>query len=286
MPPLAGLATAEPIVVVQVTATSEWATPSPDPMDMTFDPELNRLVIVDSEVEETGLGVGKNGYLVRPNGLLRRTFNTLRYTDEPTGVARMPTTGHYFVASDGPDRTYFIKPGLDGRHFTGDDIVKEIRQRLGPFRSDPATDVEALLFADGALWMADGAGGKIYRIERGLDGRWAGHGQWDNVVTHWDTDPLGILDPEGIVYVEQTGNLLIVGNRRDSDIVEVTLDGVLVRTFEGADAGWRSPSGLAFAPAPSGVGTHLFLIDRGFDNDQYPRENDGKLFELSLDLSS
>ena len=286
MLPLAGLATAEPVVVVQVTATSEWRTPSPDPMDMTFDPELNRLVIVDSEVEETGFGVGKNGYLVRPNGLLRRSFNTLRYTNEPTGVARMPTTGHYFVASDGPDRTYFIKPGLDGRHFTGDDIVKEIRQRLGPFRSDPATDVEALLFADGALWMADGADGKIYRIERGLDGRWAGHGQWDNVVTHWDTDPLGILDPEGIVYVEQTGNLLIVGNRRDSDIVEVTLDGVLVRTFEGADAGWRSPSGLAFAPAPSGVGTHLYLIDRGFDNDQRPRENDGKLFELSLDLSS
>ena len=38
--------------IVRVTLTSVWATPSPDPMGITYDPRTQRLLISDSEVDE------------------------------------------------------------------------------------------------------------------------------------------------------------------------------------------------------------------------------------------
>jgi hypothetical protein len=284
----AGPAPAAPLesaTVAKVTATSEWRYPSPDPMGVTYVAPLHRLVVVDSEVEETRLFRGKNAFLSRPNGTQRRVFSTLRYTEEPTDVVWLGGK-RFVVTSDGPDRTYFVKPGPDGRMFSKDDRVSVFRHRIGRFRDDPPTDVEAIAFGDGALWLADGTSAEVYRVEPGHDGRWAGRGQWDNVlVTHWNTAQFGIEDPEGMVFVPSSGTLLLVGNQRNSDIVEVTTDGELVRIFDGSDMGWRSPSGLALAPAPSGNGTSLFLTDRGVDNDQLPRENDGRLFEVSIGLA-
>ena len=38
--------------IVRVTLTSVWATPSPDPMGITYDPRTKRLLVSDSEVDD------------------------------------------------------------------------------------------------------------------------------------------------------------------------------------------------------------------------------------------
>src|SRR3990172_7571141 len=128
---LPGPAAAEVIAtVVNIVETSGWRPPSPDAMGLTYDPSIERLVVVDSEVEEIpSLYTGVNGWIARTDGTVESTFATVNpatgafYTPEPTDITRDPTTGHFFVASDGPDRTFEIDPGADGKMGGGDDIV-------------------------------------------------------------------------------------------------------------------------------------------------------------------
>ena len=52
--------------IVRVTLTSVWATPSPDPMGITYDARTKRLLISDSEVDEMpGLRKGRNLFVVK-----------------------------------------------------------------------------------------------------------------------------------------------------------------------------------------------------------------------------
>jgi hypothetical protein len=218
---------------------------------------------------------------------------TRAYTDEPTDITRDPTTGHFFVSSDGPDRTFEVDPGADGTMGGGDDVVVgELRHRLHGFSPFPALDVEGIAYGDGALWLAVGNDvpptnrkaqtAEIYEVLPGPDGRFTGSGaQRDNVVTHWDTAGIGQTHPEGVAYDPATGHLFIVSGTRNSDISEVTTDGTLVGVIEGSDLGIRKPSGLTFASASDGAGgKSLYVTDRGVDNDTDPAENDGKIYEL------
>ena len=302
--PGSAVAQVKTATVVNIVETSGWLPPSPDAMGLTYDPSIERLVVVDSEVEEIpSLYTGVNGWIARTDGTVESTFATVNpatgafYTPEPTDITRDPTTGHFFVASDGPNRTYEIDPGTDGKMGGGDDVVVgEIRHTLYGFAPFPAYDVEGIAYGDGALWMAvgndtplsqpDAEAAEIYRVLPGPDGQFTGSGnQQDNVVTHWDTGAIGQPDPEGVAYDSATGHLFIVSNVLHSDITETTTDGVLVRTIDSSGLGIKSPSGLTFAPASGnggGTGTHLYVTDRGVDNQSNPAENDGKIYELAI----
>jgi hypothetical protein len=44
------------------------------------------------------------------------------------------------------------------------------------------------------------------------------------------------------------------------------------------------PAGLAYAPASGNPNLkHMYMVDRGIDNDDNPNENDGRLFEISIE---
>ena len=70
-----------------------------------------------------------------------------------------------------------------------------------------------------------------------------------------------------------------------SALIEVSLTGDLIRAIDLASAAPTvAPSDIAVAPASAGSGaTHLYVSDRGVDNNDNPNENDGKIFELTLD---
>jgi len=175
-------------------------------------------------------------------------------------------------------------------------VVGELRHLHFGFAPFPAFDVEGIAFGDGALWLSVGttapAGtpdtqrAEIYKVLPGPDGKFTGSGhQQDNVVTHWDTAGLGQPVPEGVAFDPVTGHLFIVSNVLHSDITEATTDGELVRIIDGESLGIRSPSSLEFAPASrisGGTGTHLYIADRGVDNNFNPDENDGKIYEVAL----
>src|SRR3990172_2403513 len=289
--PLTATASVKTASLIWVTETSAWTPPSPDPMGVTYDPVWDRLLVVDSEVEEIpALFTGTNGFIATTDGTVVDTFTTTDFTPEPSDITPHPSTAHFFISSDGPDRTFEIAPGPDGVYWTSDDARTQIRTLIERFSPFPAHDVEGIAFGDGALYMALGTSvpagnlvSEIYEILRGQNGLWSGSGRFDNVVTHWDTEAIGQPNPEGVAYDPETGHLLIVSNDSDSGITEATTDGALVGIIEISHLDIDSPSGVMLAPAGhDGPGTHLYITDRGHDNVINPDENDGRLFELAL----
>ena len=71
----------------------------------------------------------------------------------------------------------------------------------------------------------------------------------------------------------------------DKFIVETTRAGRLVRKIDLSTTGIRRASGIVFAPGstPATRATrHLYITDRGTDNNIKPNENDGRLYEFTL----
>ena len=68
-------------------------------------------------------------------------------------------------------------------------------------------------------------------------------------------------------------------------IVETTRAGKLLGKIDLSSTGIRRASGIVFAPGstPATRATrHLYITDRGTDNNIKPNENDGRLYEFTL----
>lgn len=278
----AGAVPSVQVRLAKVTPTWNWSSPSPDPQGVVWAPRLHRLLIVDSEVEETRLWAGANLFQARRNGALTSTASLLSFTAEPNDIVRDPKTGHYFVVSDRPRRLYEIAKGPDRRFFTDDDIVTSANLLMGAFADAKIRDAEGVAIGAGSLWIASDQNKAVYRIRPGADGRWTGSFAADDKISQWSTRPVGQLNPEGIEFDVRSGHLLLVSNDVTSDISEVTKGGRLVRVYDLLAIGSDSPSGLRFAPASGGNGRSLYMTDRGIDNASQPNENDGRFFELRL----
>ena len=264
--------------LVQTIDTSVFDPPSPDPAGVVYLPGPDRLMIADSEVDEvTGAGYhGVNLWQSTRTGSVTDTGTTVPFTREPTGLGFDPVTGSLFVSSDDDKRIYIVRAGADGRFGTSDDVLSSIN--AGGFGS---TDVEDPEFdsASGHLFFVDGLATEVYRIDpnNGV------FGDPDDTVTHFDVGQFGATDVEGLGSNESSGTLL-VGDRGQRRIYEVTKAGELVRIIDARVPGMTSLSGLGMAPASNNPGRmNYWIVDRAVDNGADPNENDGKIFELSVE---
>jgi DNA-binding beta-propeller fold protein YncE len=261
---------------VQVIDTWAWSPPSPDPTGLAYSRGRGKLIVTDGEVEETPLFRGANAFEARRSGALLRTFDLTGFTREPTGVATPPRSRRtLYVSDDNADRIFIVRAGGDRRWGTEDDRVRSISTRA--FGSE---DPEGLAFGRRSLFVADGRGTEIFRIRRrghGFDGPPPGG---DDVVTSFDTMSLGLTDPEGVDHDPVSGHLFIV-SRRERLIVEVTLRGRPVATYDISSSGIEEPSDLAVV-RPDPATLLVYVSDRGADNDEDPSENDGRIFVFSI----
>jgi cysteine-rich repeat protein len=102
----------------------------------------------------------------------------------------------------------------------------------------------------------------------------------DDVVLQFDTEVLGIHDPEGVEHNPDDDTLFISGS---DFIAETTVDGLLLRLLDLDGLGIHKPAGLAYAPASDNAGfMHLYVAARGDDNDSNRNQNDGEIYELTL----
>jgi putative Ig domain-containing protein len=267
--------------LVQTIDTSVFDPPSPDPAGVVYLPGPDRLMVADSEVDEvTGAGYqGVNLWQSTRTGSVSDTGTTVPFTREPTGLGFDPITGSLFVSSDDNKRIYIVKAGADGRFGTSDDVLSHID--AGAFGS---TDVEDPEFdsASGHLFFVDGLSAEVYRIDpnNGV------FGDPDDTMTHFDVGQFGATDVEGLGSNETSGTLL-VGDRGQRKIYEVTKTGELVQIIDARVPGMTNLSGLGMAPASNNSGRmNYWIVDRAVDNGSDPNENDGKIFELSLEPSS
>lgn len=275
---------AQTATLVRITDTSLWRRPSPDPMGLAYQRATGRILVVDSEVEETQLFAGANGWLMGPSGRARRALNTTSYSIEPTDVAAAPRGRAVFVVDDNQDAVFTIRAGPDRTLGTRDDRVSSFSTK--PFGSK---DPEGLGFGAGGLYITDGKATEVFRLKPGPNQRFDGIAPLgDDTVSRFDTLAVGAGDPEDIAYDAATGNLLLI-SRVDRAIVVTTTTGELIETIDLSFTDILYPAGIALAPGsddPSSV--HVYVADRGVDNDPQQGggarsdENDGRVFEFAL----
>jgi uncharacterized protein YjiK len=268
--------------LVHTILTSQWSSPSPDPMGGTYIPTFNRLMIADSEIEEFHRPYWRGGNIFQSTlqGSFLSLHDVTSYTDEPTGIAFNPANNHLFISDDDAQEVYEIAPGTDNTWFTGDDIRTHFDTKV--LGNNDTEDV-AYDPLNGYLYLSDGLNSEVWEVRPGPNGVFDGS---DDTATHFDTSSKGISDPEGITVNTDTGTLYITGHGATT-VIETTTSGTVLTVYDIAFVknlyGKVSPSGLAYAPSSvNPAEKHLYITDRAVDNDSDPNANDGRVYEITL----
>jgi len=267
--------------LVKLTDTSGF--PAPDTSGIVYIPSLlvdeqGNFLVTDSEINEMdNLFLGFNVFKVNPQGELLGSFSTIPFSSEPSGVTFNPQNRHCFISDDNNRSIFEINPGDDGLCLTDDDSVSKFATTA--FGSH---DPEDVTYGLESLFIVDGENNRVYRIS-------SNNGEFKNVPTGnlslasvFDTQSLGVSDPEGIVFDQRNDSLFIVGPHEKS-IIQTTFYGILLNTINISSINPNRAAGLALGPDSNDPAlTNLYLVARGVDNNSDPDENDGVIYELSI----
>lgn len=258
--------------LIQTIDTSLFGNSSPDPAGITFLSNTGNLIISDSEVEETVLWAGVNLQSINTNGAVSSVGSTVAFSAEPTGLTYDFNNSSLFISDDSSRRVYNISSGNDEIFGTTDDyLINQFNTR-----SFGSADPEgiALNSYTGNLFIADGKDNRIYEVTTN-----------GSLINSFDTASFGLFDPEGIDFNIESGNFFIVGQPSDK-VFEVNINGDLVQKLDISTASAVKPAGLALAPSSDNVNNlSLYIADRGIDESEDIYENDGKVYEFSLENS-
>jgi DNA-binding beta-propeller fold protein YncE len=273
----------ETATLVNSVEAEEFSPVAIDPSGIAYLPEKNRLLIADSEIDETNLFAGVNLWETTRSLGVTRTGLTPEPADrlEPTGLAYDPENRRLFISNDQTDSVFIVESGPDGFFGTADDVTSEYSTlELGS--NDPA-DV-AYSTRDGRLFVLDYSTRRIHRIDPGANG------DFDEVdtFTSFSLADHGIFDAEGLGYRASSDTLLVTDAGSDGAIFELTTSGELLRKI---DISFLRISGTPFrpadvevAPASNGSGDSMFVTDRGADSGYsdtpVPGPLDGRVLEV------
>jgi len=255
--------------------------PAPDTAGIVYLPSENAFLITDSEIEELELFKVKeaNVFKVDRYGSLLETFSTTEFSDEPTGITINPENNHCFISDDTGKEIYEIDPGADGFCLSADDTVTSFRTGI--------PDQEDVTYGDKSLFIVDGVNNRAYSIRPGPNAVFDDLLTGDDQYNSFDTESLGVIDPEGIVFDSRNNTLFIVGHQTSS-IIETTPYGVLLGTIDISSINSLNPSGLALVPTASISDdlliTSMYMVARGVNNEEQPDENDGMIYELKFSV--
>ena len=286
-PKLALAAAAAPTVTgnqVQVIQTSSFSPPAPDAAGITYLPDKDRLLISDSEVDEMTIYQGVNLWTSTRTGVAAPSGTTLKFSKEPAGVGYRASDKTLFVSDDDTDRVTGIQPGPDGQYMTSDDI-QVARIDVGVLGDTDPEDVDYDP-TSGDLFVADGTGLEVWRIHP-VNGIF---GDADDVVTHFDVGIYGARDCEGLAIDAQRNTILTVDPSTKA-LYEFSMSGALIRKIDLSHVGItnRAYADVTLAPtsnpndSPSAM--NYWVADRQVDNGEDPNENDGKVYEVTLDAA-
>jgi hypothetical protein len=273
-------ARASTATLVRSTQLSQLSPPAPDSSGIVYMSDLDRLLVVDSEVNEMPLYQGVNMWQISRAGTAQfDTGTTLGFSKEPTGVGYDPVGKRLFISDDDKERVFVLTAGTDLRFGTADDVVT--------FFSSSAfgnLDIEDVTYdtSTGDLFVTEGNAQEIWRVSPGANGSFDGVAPTgDDSVSHFDVAAFGSIDVEGIGY-SPVRDTLFLADRKFKQIVEVSKAGELIQTIDVTDIKMRQPAGITLAPASNNPArTSMYVVTRGRDNNSYPDENDGAMYELS-----
>ena len=273
------------------TSKAAWSPSAPDPGGVDYWPLTGRLLISDSEVEEmSNYWQGKNVFQSTTAGTLASTCTTFtsppltlaynNFSGEPTGVAINPNNNHIFFSTDYLDRVFEVSLGADGKYCTPDDTVTST-DVAGLYK---VTDAEDVAYGNNTLFIGGGDAAEVYRIPLGANGVLGGGD--DGPMTHFDTAALGFADMEALGYNADAGTLLLASAKAtDRYLGETTTTGTLLRAYDLSLMGTAGNirSDVTYAPGSQNPAIkNIYIVSRGVDNDNDPKENDGKVWEISI----
>ncbi len=125
----------------------------------------------------------------------------------------------------------------------------------------------------------------MHRIDPGPNGRFDGIAPTgDDTATEFDVQRYGAEDPEGIGFHPGRGTLVVVDSTSEA-VYEFNRELMLVATVDIAASNQVFAAGITVAPATDDPGRFdLYIVDRGVDNDTDPNENDGRIYEMRVNL--
>ncbi len=270
------LPAASSISLVNTIFTNTWNPPSPDPSAVDYNHATGGLTTSDSEVDEMSIYNGKNVFHSTLSGNLQSGCTTTAYNKEPAGNAVDAATGHLFVSNDGKRLMHEAAISSNGQTCT---LVRTVNMA-----TYGVVDPEGIALGAGKLFVADGTNKEVWVIDPGPDGVFNGAGTSgdDKVDRHFDTAVLGLRDPEGIDYHPSRGTLIVV-SRGDTIIAEISLTGTVLRVFDIGPFNVDEPAGIGIGPGSNNPNVlNIYLAARGLDNNDFPNENDGKIYELNI----
>ncbi|HSJ34612.1 MAG TPA: S-layer homology domain-containing protein [Acidimicrobiia bacterium] len=285
---------AETATLVDSVDTDQFSPVAIDPAGIAYLPNRDRLLVVDSEIDETNLFEGVNLWEINRTLQVTRTGLTPDPAGriEPNGLAYDPVGRRLFISNDQTDSIFIVGTGPDGRFGTGDDVSHEYSTvDLGSL--DPA-DV-AYSSREGRLFVLDFATRLVHRIDPGSNKEFDGlPPTGDDEVMSFSLAEHAIFDAEGLGYRAASNTLLVTNSGSDAAIYELTTSGALVRAI---DISFMRISGTPFRPAdievapPSnGAGESMYITDRGADSGvpgtSAPGPLDGRVLEVQSPLEN
>ena len=253
----ARLAEAQQATLVNTINTTTFG--SSDPSGLTFFPANASIWLADSEVEETSFFTGFNLFELTGSGAVLRTYSTLGFSKEPTGVTFNAATGTLLISDDDKKRVFEVNP-----------LDPETALSSFSTLAFGSTDPSDITFdpTTGNLFISDGFDSTVFEVTP------------SGTLLRSFLLPGVIRDAEGIFFDRCSGNLFIVSGP-DKKIFEVTTSGEFVTIIDIQAFGVLHPKGITFAPS-SDLGDdpnilHVYIADYGRDE-----VNDGKLLEILL----
>ncbi len=268
--------------LVRTVATSTLSPPLPDPAGIVYLADRDSFLISDSEVDETPIFQQANVLETTRRGAVLDRGLTMPDTKEAAGIGHNPSNGHAFISDDDQFRIHEFDPGTDGRYGTSDDTRTSFS--TAAFGSTDPEDV-AYFPPTGELFVLDGADNDVHRVSPGPNGRFDGVAPTgDDTTTELDIQVYGAEDPEGIGFHPDRGTLVVVDSTSQA-VYELNRELMLVSRVDISASGQVFAAGITVAPATDDPSRQdLYVVDRGVDNDVDPKENDGRLLELRVDL--
>ena len=282
-----------PSLLINTTDTSIWTHPSTDPAGIAYWPPTGKLLISDTEIEESPQPFwhGFNVFQSTLSGSLSSNCTTFtnfpltltynNFTDEPSGIAVKPDNTHIFFSDDTLKKIFDVSVGPDNTYCTSDDTVTSLAIGGAPFN---VSDPEDIAYGQNKLYIAGGQGQKVYEFDLGANGVLGGGDDSTGALPQFDTVPLGFSDVEGIAYNATDNTLYIVSTTAlDTYLGETTTSGSLLRAYDLSYLGHVRRSGLTLAPASADPSSNnIYIVSRGEDNAIDPNNNDGKIWEIDL----
>jgi DNA-binding beta-propeller fold protein YncE len=263
--------------LVRTVDLSAFPKPSSDPAGVVYLPAADRILVVDSEIDELSLFAGANLFELSRTGTSTGYGSTLAYTPEPTGMAWDQSSGTLFVTDDDLFEVFAVAAGGDGAPGTADDALL----RSFDVRAFGSTDPQGVAYkaSTGELFVVDGQDDTVFRLHGGPDGIVDGSG---DVVASFGVPGNG--RPQGIVY-DAARDTLVVCDHQAEHLYELTTDGTLLSTIDVGAAHLDGGCDVAVAPSSSVAGgTSFWVTTRGVESADVAVQNDGRLFELRAEL--